>query len=155
MNHRASCRTLVAALAVVSFMLVGVAAVSAQQKKPNIVLIVSDDTGWGDLGPYAGGEGRGMPTPNIDRLALEGMTFYTFYAQPSCTPGRAALQTGRIPNRSGMTTVAFQGQGGGLPAAEWTLASVLKTAATRLSSAVSGTWERQTTRCPMLRVMTK
>jgi len=96
--------------------------------KPNILLIVSDDTGYGDLGPYGGGEGRGMPTPNIDRIANEGMTFFSFYAQPSCTPGRAAMQTGRIPNRSGMTTVAFQGQGGGLPKAEWTLASVLKTA---------------------------
>lgn len=96
-------------------------------KKPNILFIVSDDTGYGDLGPYGGGEGRGMPTPNIDQLARQGMTFFSFYAQPSCTPGRAAMQTGRIPNRSGMTTVAFQGQGGGLPAAEWTLASVLKT----------------------------
>ncbi|WP_410010622.1 arylsulfatase [Phyllobacterium zundukense] len=96
------------------------------QKKPNILFIVSDDTGYGDLGPYGGGEGRGMPTPSIDKLASEGMTFFSFYAQPSCTPGRAAMQTGRIPNRSGMTTVAFQGQGGGLPAAEWTLASVLK-----------------------------
>jgi arylsulfatase len=94
--------------------------------KPNILFIVSDDTGYGDLGPYGGGEGRGMPTPSIDRMAREGMTFFSFYAQPSCTPGRAAMQTGRIPNRSGMTTVAFQGQGGGLPAAEWTLASVLK-----------------------------
>jgi len=100
----------------------------AQSNKPNIILLVSDDTGYGDLGPYGGGEGRGMPTPNIDRLAEEGMTLFSFYAQPSCTPGRAAMQTGRIPNRSGMTTVAFQGQGGGLPAAEWTLASVLKTA---------------------------
>ena len=100
----------------------------AQADKPNIILLVSDDTGYGDLGPYGGGEGRGMPTPNIDRLAAEGMTLFSFYAQPSCTPGRAAMQTGRIPNRSGMTTVAFQGQGGGLPAAEWTLASVLKTA---------------------------
>ncbi|WP_425618598.1 arylsulfatase [Anatilimnocola sp. NA78] len=98
------------------------------QQKPNIIFLVSDDTGYGDLGPYGGGEGRGMPTPNIDRLAKEGMTFFSFYAQPSCTPGRAAMQTGRIPNRSGMTTVAFQGQGGGLPAAEWTLASVLKKA---------------------------
>jgi arylsulfatase len=98
------------------------------QDKPNILFIVSDDTGYGDLGPYGGGAGRGMPTPNIDRLANEGMTFFSFYAQPSCTPGRAAMQTGRIPNRSGMTTVAFQGQGGGLPAAEWTLASVLKQA---------------------------
>ena len=94
--------------------------------KPNIILILSDDFGYGDSGPYGGGPGRGMPTPSLDRLASEGMTFYSFYAQPSCTPGRAAVQTGRIPNRSGMTTVAFQGQGGGLPAAEWTLASVLK-----------------------------
>lgn len=98
----------------------------AQNTKPNILFIVSDDTGYGDLGPYGGGEGRGMPTPNIDKMATEGMTFFSFYAQPSCTPGRAAMQTGRIPNRSGMTTVAFQGQGGGLPKAEWTLASVLK-----------------------------
>ena len=99
---------------------------AADNAKPNILFIVSDDTGYGDLGPYGGGEGRGMPTPNIDKLAEDGMTFFSFYAQPSCTPGRAAMQTGRIPNRSGMTTVAFQGQGGGLPAAEWTLASVLK-----------------------------
>ncbi|MCC9608458.1 arylsulfatase [Blastopirellula sp. JC732] len=101
---------------------------AAVAKKPNILFIVSDDTGYGDLGPYGGGEGRGMPTPNIDQMAAQGMTFFSFYAQPSCTPGRAAMQTGRIPNRSGMTTVAFQGQGGGLPAAEWTLGSVLKAA---------------------------
>ncbi len=104
-----------------------VPAVAADQKD-NILLIVSDDTGYGDLGPYGGGEGRGMPTPTFDRMAADGMTLFSFYAQPSCTPGRAAMQTGRIPNRSGMTTVAFQGQGGGLPKAEWTLASVLKTA---------------------------
>lgn len=99
----------------------------APVQKPNIILILSDDFGYGDGGVYGGGENRGMPTPSLDRLAGEGMTFLSFYAQPSCTPGRAAVQTGRIPNRSGMTTVAFQGQGGGLPAAEWTLASVLKT----------------------------
>jgi arylsulfatase A-like enzyme len=117
------CSTLFAVLAVV-LLIAGPA--GAADKKPNILLIVSDDTGYGDLGPYGGGEGRGMPTPNFDRMAADGMTFFSFYAQPSCTPGRAAIQTGRIPNRSGMTTVAFQGQGGGLPAAEWTLASVLK-----------------------------
>ncbi|MEP5513574.1 MAG: sulfatase-like hydrolase/transferase, partial [Bauldia litoralis] len=100
----------------------------SDDSKPNILLIISDDTGYGDTGPYLGGETRGMPTPNLDQLANDGMMFTSFYAQPSCTPGRAAMQTGRIPNRSGMTTVAFQGQGGGLPAAEWTLASVLKTA---------------------------
>ncbi|MFO1035733.1 MAG: arylsulfatase [Geminicoccaceae bacterium] len=100
---------------------------TAQENKPNIILIMGDDHGYGDVGVYGGGEGRGMPTPNLDRLANEGMQFWSFYAQPSCTPGRTAVQTGRIPNRSGMTTVAFQGQGGGLPKAEWTLASVLKT----------------------------
>jgi arylsulfatase len=104
------------------------ASTDAKSDKPNILLIVSDDTGWGDLGPYLGGEARGMQTPNFDRLAKEGMFFTNYYGQPSCTPGRAAIQTGRIPNRSGMTTVAFQGQGGGLPAPEWTLASVLKKA---------------------------
>src|SRR5271169_1732613 len=124
-------------------------------KKPNIILLVTDDTGWGDLGPYGGGEGRGMPTPNFDRLAAEGMTFFSFYGQPSCTPGRAAIMTGRIPNRSGMTTVAFQGQGGGLPAAEWTLGSVLKRPATRPSSRASGTSARPTTRCPTPKATTK
>src|SRR4030095_12756574 len=100
----------------------------AHQPKPNIILILSDAFGYGDSGPYGGGPGRGMPTPSLDRLADEGMTFFSAYAQPSGRPGRAAGQTGRIPNRSGMTTVAFQGQGGGLPKEEWTLASVLKTA---------------------------
>lgn len=123
-GRRASRSHTLAAIVIVMFGVVG--NLHAQQQKPNILFLVSDDTGYGDLGPYGGGEGRGMPTPNIDRLAAEGMTFFSFYAQPSCTPGRAAMQTGRIPNRSGMTTVAFQGQGGGLPAAEWTLASVLK-----------------------------
>ena len=97
-------------------------------EKPNIILMISDDTGWGDPGCYGGGEGRGMATPNIDQMAKEGMQFWSFYGQPSCTPGRAAIQTGRNPNRSGLTTVMMPGQSGGLPHAEWTLASVLKTA---------------------------
>ena len=101
---------------------------STYGSKPNIILIVSDDTGYWDLGAYHGGAARGMDTPNLDQMAKDGMMFTDFYAQSSCTPGRAAMQTGRFPNRSGMTTVAFQGQGGGLPAAEWTLASVLKEA---------------------------
>jgi arylsulfatase A-like enzyme len=124
-------RALVSPLAVLAALPLVLAAsqtATAQDAKPNIILILSDDFGYGDSGVYGGGPGRGMPTPALDRLAAEGMTFFSFYAQPSCTPGRAAVQTGRIPNRSGMTTVAFQGQGGGLPKAEWTLASVLKTA---------------------------
>ena len=61
--------------------------------KPNIILILSDDFGYGDSGPYGGGENRGMPTPSLDQMASEGMTFLSNYAQPSCTPGRAAVQT--------------------------------------------------------------
>ena len=119
-------RTHVVRLSTMLLALGWLVAPAAAQQKPNIILILSDDFGYGDSGSYGGGPGRGMPTPSLDRLSDEGMTFFSFYAQPSCTPGRAAVQTGRIPNRSGMTTVAFQGQGGGLPAAEWTLASVLK-----------------------------
>jgi arylsulfatase A-like enzyme len=100
---------------------------AAQVSKPNIVMIVSDDFGYGDMGAYGGGDNRGASMPNLDRIAAEGMQFLSYYGQPSCTPGCAAMITGRIPNRSGMTTVAFSGQGGGLPAAEWTLGSVLKT----------------------------
>ena len=91
-----------AAAVVAAPLLAGTAQAQAPVQKPNIVLILSDDFGYGDSGVYGGGENRGMPTPNLDRMAAEGMTFLSFYAQPSCTPGRAAVQTGRIPNRSGI-----------------------------------------------------
>jgi arylsulfatase len=89
---------------------------------------MSDDVGWGNLGCYGGWENRGAPTPDLDRMAAEDLQFMSFYGQPSCTPGRATAITGRWPIRSGMTTVAFPGQGNSLPAGEWTLASVLKQA---------------------------
>jgi arylsulfatase len=115
-NTTRRCHLATLTLAVLTQLLIASAPTEAQQQqKPNIVLILSDDFGYGDSGPYGGGPGRGMPTPSLDRLAAEGMTFFSFYAQPSCTPGRAAVQTGRIPNRSGMTTVAFQGQGAACP----------------------------------------
>ena len=133
--------------------LVAVSASAAD--KPNIILVVSDDFGYGDSGVYGGGIGRGMPTPNLDKMAEEGMTFFSFYAQPSCTPGRAAMQTGRFPNRSGMTTVAFQGQGGGLPKAEWTLGSQLKTAGYKTYFTGNGTWAKLTMRSRMLTVTTR
>jgi arylsulfatase A-like enzyme len=117
---------LVVALGACLGMASGASLAQAPIQKPNIILILSDDYGYGDMGAYGGGVGRGMPTPSLDRMANEGMQFFHNYGQPSCTPGRAAVQTGRQPNRSGMTAVALQGQGGGLPAAEWTLASVLK-----------------------------
>lgn len=73
-------------------------------KRPNILILVVDDLGYGDVGAYGGGEALGAPTPNIDRLARDGLKLTSTYAQPSCTPTRAALNTGRLPVRSGLLT---------------------------------------------------
>src|SRR5262249_57559396 len=87
-----------------------IAAAAPADKKPNIIVIVSDDFGYGDSGAYGGGPGRGMPTPNLDRMAEEGITFFSFYGQPSCTPGRAAMITGRLPHPSALPPLPFQSQ---------------------------------------------
>jgi len=99
-----------------------------QNQKPNIVVIYGDDLGYGDLGCF------GHPTirtPNLDRMAAEGMKWTQFYsAAPVCTPSRAALNTGRLPIRNGMCSskrrVLFPNSGGGIPASEITLAEALK-----------------------------
>ena len=73
----------------------------AQEKRPNIVMLMTDDTGWNDFGAYSGGgAGLGHPTPNIDQMAKEGAVFTNWYGQASCTAGRASFITGRIPIRS-------------------------------------------------------
>ena len=72
----------------------------AAGKKPNILMLMTDDTGWGDFGCYGGGANLGHPTPNIDRVAKEGAVFTCWYGQASCTAGRASFMTGRIPIRS-------------------------------------------------------
>jgi arylsulfatase A-like enzyme len=100
-------------------LLAGVAAMTAmtseasaqqQQKQPNIVMLMTDDTGWNDFGAYSGGgAGLGHPTPNIDRIAKEGAVFTNWYGQASCTAGRASFITGRIPIRSGLSIVVAPG----------------------------------------------
>ncbi|HEX5498634.1 MAG TPA: arylsulfatase, partial [Thermomicrobiales bacterium] len=72
-------------------------------------MIMTDDTGWGDLGCYGGGPMRGAPTPHLDRLAAEGMRFANYYGQASCTAGRASFITGRIPIRTALSTVLIPG----------------------------------------------
>lgn len=72
-------------------------------RKPNILIILVDDLGYGDPGCFGGGEMVGAPTPNIDKLAAGGLKLTSAYATPLCTPSRAALMTGRIPARSGLT----------------------------------------------------
>jgi arylsulfatase A-like enzyme len=111
-------------VAAVAFTLsVGFAA--AQHKKPNILVIWGDDIGWQNVSAYGMGT-MGYTTPNIDRIANEGIKFTDHYAQPSCTAGRAAFITGQYPIRSGMTTVGQPGSPLGLQAASPTLAEELK-----------------------------
>ena len=95
-----------------------------QPERPNIVVIFGDDIGVWNVGAYSHGMmGR---TPNIDRLAKEGMLFTDHYAQPSCTAGRAAFITGQMPIRTGMTTIGIPGSTLGLQKEDPTLAEVLK-----------------------------
>ena len=91
-----------------------VTSASAQQKKPNVVMLMTDDAGWADFGAYLGGAALGHPTPNIDRMAKEGAMFTNWYGQASCTAGRASFMTGRIPIRSALSVVVVPGDPNGL-----------------------------------------
>jgi arylsulfatase len=106
--------------------------------KPNVVIMISDDVGWGDLGSYMGGGVRGAPTPNLDRMAAEGLRLSSFYAQPFCTPTRASLITGRLPVRAGFAFPLFPGLPMGLVPDEITIAELLEPAG--YHSAVIGKW---------------
>ena len=97
----------------------------AQTKQPNIVVIMGDDIGWFNIGAYHQGIMAGK-TPNLDKLASEGMRFTDYYAEASSTAGRANFITGQLPIRTGMTTVGQAGSPIGLPAEAPTLAQVLK-----------------------------
>ncbi len=97
----------------------------ASGKKPNIVVIMGDDVGWFNLGAYHRGIMAGR-TPNLDKLAAQGMLFTDYYAEASCTAGRANFITGELPIRTGMTTVGQAGATVGLPAQAPTIATALK-----------------------------
>ena len=92
--------------------------------KPNIIVIMPDDVGYWNVGAYS--HGMMVPTPNIDRLAREGILFTDHYAAPTCTPGRAMLITGQLPIRTGLTTVGMAGSPIGLSEKDPTLAELLK-----------------------------
>jgi arylsulfatase A-like enzyme len=116
------------------------AAVRAQQPpRPNILFILADNLGYGDLGVYGGGELRGAPTPRIDELASQGLRLTQFLVEPGCTPSRAAFVTGRYSIRSGLSLVAVEGSTtGSLPATEITVAEVLRDAG--YATAMFGKW---------------
>ncbi len=103
---------------------------------PNIVLVYCDDLGYGDLGCYGA---QGIATPNLDRLAAEGVRFTRFYtAQPVCSASRAALMTGCYPNRVGIQGALGPQSQVGISAAETTLAELLKSRG--YATAIYGKW---------------
>jgi arylsulfatase A-like enzyme len=95
-----------------------------QSSAPNILVIMPDDVGYWNVGAYS--HGMMVPTPNIDRIAREGMLFTDHYSQPTCTPSRAAFFTGQLPIRTGLTTVGTAGSPIGLDQRDPSLAVVLK-----------------------------
>ncbi|WP_317928440.1 arylsulfatase [Halioxenophilus sp. WMMB6] len=98
---------------------------SKKGRRPNIVVVLMDDIGWGDIGVYGGGIAVGAPTPNIDRLARSGLRLTSTYSQPSCSPTRATLLTGRLPRRHGLLRPPMAGEKGGLEG-EITMAELLR-----------------------------
>jgi arylsulfatase A-like enzyme len=121
--------TLAAASAMGTSAAVQTAVAQAQQAapsgKPNILVIMGDDIGWFNVGAYNQGIMSGK-TPNLDKLAADGMRFTDYYAEASCTAGRANFITGELPLRTGMTTVGQAGADVGIPDQAVTLATVLK-----------------------------
>ncbi|HWW43959.1 MAG TPA: arylsulfatase [Acidimicrobiia bacterium] len=93
-------------------------------RPPNVLVILFDDVGWGDFGCYGGGVAVGAPTPNIDALARDGLLLTSCYSEPSCSPSRASLLTGRLPMRHGLLRPPMYGEPGGLDG-EVTLAELL------------------------------
>jgi len=98
---------------------------AAPSGRPNILVIMGDDVGWFNIGAYHQGIMSGK-TPNLDKLAAEGMRFTDYYAEASCTAGRANFITGELPLRTGLTTVGQAGADVGLPDQACTLATALK-----------------------------
>jgi len=94
-------------------------------EQPNIIVIMPDDVGWYNIGAYNDGIMAGI-TPNIDKIAENGMRFTDYYADPSCTAGRASFITGELPIRTDLTTVGQAGADIGMPAEAPTIATALK-----------------------------
>ena len=118
--------------------MVSVGAVLAQDK-PNVVFMMADNVGYGDIGGFfQGGEIRGMPTPRIDKLQSEGLTLTQFLTEPGCTPSRAGLITGRYAHRSGLGSIIVPNTPNTLRDEEITMAELFKSVG--YNTAMTGKW---------------
>lgn len=111
---------------------------AAAQQKPNVVFILADNVGYGDMGPYGGGELRGYPTPRVDQLAREGLRRTQFLVEPSCTPSRSALMTGQYSIRNGLSLATIPGTLNTLPGTSYTMGRLFKDAG--YATAIFGKW---------------
>jgi arylsulfatase A-like enzyme len=119
--------------------LAGIAhAQEAQSHKPNVVFILADNVGYGDMGPYGGGELRGYPTPRVDQLAREGLRLTQFLVEPSCTPSRSALMTGQYSIRNGLSLATIPGTPNTLSGKAYTMGQLFKDAG--YATAIFGKW---------------
>lgn len=111
---------------------------STPLKKPNVVFILADNVGYGDLGSYGGGQLRGAPTPRADELAKSGLRLTQYLVEPACTPSRAALMTGQYSIRNGLSLIAEPGTLNTLPGKAYTMGRLFKDAG--YSTAIFGKW---------------
>jgi arylsulfatase A-like enzyme len=110
----------------------------AQITKPNVVFILADNVGYGDLGPYGGGELRGAPTPRIDQLAHDGLRLTQFLVEPACTPSRAALLTGQYSIPNGLSLIIVPGSDNTLSAHAYTMGDMFH--GLGYATAIFGKW---------------
>ena len=122
----------------ISLLLIAVMGSAHAQDRPNVVIMLADNVGYGDIGVYGAGEIRGMPTPRIDQLASEGLWLTQYLVEPACTPSRAALMTGRYSQRAGLSTVIVAGTPNTLQASEVTLGELFKSRG--YATAIAGKW---------------
>jgi arylsulfatase len=116
----------------------GAPAAKAQAQRPNVVFILADNVGYGDMGPYGGGELRGFPTPRVDQLAREGLRLTQFLVEPSCTPSRSALMTGQYSIRNGLSLATIPGTPNTLSGKAYTMGQLFKDAG--YATAIFGKW---------------
>jgi arylsulfatase len=129
--------TILAGLVLFIISFTGPTAAASHASQPNVVVMMVDNLGWGELGVYGGGELRGAATPRLDKLASEGLLLQNFNVEPQCTPTRSAFMTGRRPIRSGTTKVVW-GVLYGLTSWEVTLAELFSSAGYR--TGMFGKW---------------